>query len=469
MIRPAQYRPESDVLPAHARNALIRALKSPAQTVGDILNRLARIPSFDVNERQYGLADRCVCILRLDNFWIPAMDHVRLYLGMYAQTVASLERRDPSTPEGQALLLGRSRLSQAGSISMLTGNSGMGKSTISSIILEEIVDQFIRHSGLEGFPFTDVQVSYLRRNIPERCTPRSLGEVLGLGVDNDLGVREFASMFRSSRPKTDVPHDAVGRMLVDLYTAIVVLDEFQNLSLAGVGSESVLAMLCNLHDQFPIPIHLVGTHKALKIPKDDMSFSRRISQSGNYQLVRPAHGRDPVWQQRCRIVWGLQWVRDPIPYTPAIGAELYNLTAGVTGIMITLFKAAQMTAMLEKERVSIKLLKEVFNDQMRLLQLPISYLLSNDPALMIEYDDLYHELMPKVSQGINASFPFGAPPESSASQPAADTSASSRARSSEGRFANPRATVQAERGESKTAKPVASSAIDVANALKTSR
>lgn len=72
----------------------------------------------------------------------------------------------------------------------------------------------------------------------------------------------------------------IRKIITTHHVGLLVLDEFQNLSLMGVGAAKVIAFLVNLRDELGIPIVIAGTYKALRLLEGDLSISRRLVEGG---------------------------------------------------------------------------------------------------------------------------------------------------------------------------------------------
>ena len=151
----------------------------------------------------------------------------------------------------------------------------------------------------------------------------------------------------------------------------------------GVGAKEIIALLVNLRDELGLPIVVVGTYKALRLLEGDMSTGRRLVEGGYFDLQRPLASNDVSWTNLCEIVWRFQWVKDPIQFDSNICAALYDVSQGITGIMLSAFSFAQLAAISDgSERVDEKLIRKVYADRMKPLHSALRVLQSGDPLLM---------------------------------------------------------------------------------------
>jgi hypothetical protein len=181
------------------------------------------------------------------------------------------------------------------------------------------------------------------------------------------------------------------RIVANHHVGALILDEFQNLSLAGtLGQRELIAFLVNIRDELGVPIVLVGTYKAASILADNASIARRLSEGGFHHLQPPKSAEDEEWRDFCEIVWGYQWVRQPLDISGDIISVLYDISQGITGIMLNVFIAAQVEAIDSGvEKVGADLLLRVWSRRFEPLHKIIDALRSKDPTLLSHYDDLY--------------------------------------------------------------------------------
>jgi hypothetical protein len=309
------------------------------------------------------------------------------------------------TPQGQALLYGGSAdLAFRPTISLVAGHSGMGKSTLLDRILAYIGRQVIPHRNFHGTPFPETQVLWLRRNVPEHCTVKSLCSTFGDYTDRVLGKSLYGGIFAKLKGADRTLFlNEIRRIVTTHHVGLLVLDEFQNLSLMGVGAKAIIALLGNLRDELGLPIVVVGTYKALRLLEGNLGTARRLAEGGYFDLERPTSAEDASWRQLCEIAWAYQWVRDPIEFSTEICQALYDVSQGITGIMITAFATAQLAAIEDcSERVDAALIRRVFKERMQPLHPAIRILQSGNPILLDKFDDLYKNLWPGQKQGDNA-------------------------------------------------------------------
>lgn len=379
-------------------NPLIAHLRLPPETDKEAYLRLALKPQFDESEHDLPTAIRRLRINRLRNFFIPTLPvHRRALIGISSQVFDGYIPRNPLTAAGQRILHGSAvdPLIRP-TISFIAGHSGMGKSTLVDRILSHLGNQTHQHSSFNGVEFPERQILWLRRNVPEHCTVRTLCATFGDYTDRILGINLYSGLFSNLRGgDRNLYLSEIRKIITNHHVGLLVLDEFQNLSLMGIGAQKIIAFLVSLRDELGLPIVVVGTYKALRLLERDLSTARRLVEGGYFDLERPSNSANESWQHLCKIAWNYQWVREPIDYSGDICDALYEVSQGITGIMLSAYISAQLAAIENgSECVNADLILKVFRERMKPLHPAVRVLKSGNPTLVDKFDDLYQNLYP---------------------------------------------------------------------------
>lgn len=397
-------------IPEFIGNPLIEALAPMPLDRDDGICQLSEQPTFDPMERDLPASMRMYLPARLSRFLFPTTQHVRFLNHLCVQVYDGYVFRNPLTPEGQYLLhnagspversvpvidCGTGRLS---TISMVCGLSGMGKSTLIRGCMRVLGKPVIRHSNYHGEPFPETQILYLMRNVPDQCTPKAFCKTYGDYTDALLGMPLYAKFFADKSMTRNHYLSQLQRIIASHHVGALILDCVENLLLAGPsGVKEFVAMLINMRDELKVPIILVGTYKAAEILKTDMSTARRLVEGGFHELKRPANECDIDFSALCEVLWEYQWVRRPIvfgddsdPVKAKIKEVLFDCSQGITGILITLFIAAQIEAIDSgRETVDVNLIRSVYAERFKPLHRIINAIRSNKSGQLDQFDDLY--------------------------------------------------------------------------------
>ncbi len=383
-------------------NPLLAHLRLPPEKDDDAFLALGLQANFDPKERKLPTSIRRLRVNRLRRFFIPFLPtHRRALIGISSQMFDSYMARNPMTPEGQAVLYGRpTNAPFRSTISFVAGHSGMGKSTLMDRILAYAGNQVCRHTVFRDQSFPETQLLWLRRNVPEHCTLSTLCSTFGDHTDGILGTTLYSGISSKLKADRSVYVKEIRKIITTHHVGMLVLDEFQNLSLMGAGAKKIIALLVNLRDELGIPIVVIGTYRALKLLQGNMSSARRLCEGGYFDLERPLSHNDESWNLLCSTAWDYQWVRNPAVYSIGIAEALYDVSQGISGIMLSVLATAQLAAMEEDgaEVVDADLIRKVYRERMRPLHPAIRILQSGDPRLMDEFDDLYRNAYPTADR-----------------------------------------------------------------------
>ena len=338
-----QARPETNPdyhtigVPEIDDNPLLAHLHLPPETDDDAFLALGLGANFDPNERELPTSIRRIRVNRLRRFFVPVLPaHRRALIDISSQMFDSYSARNPMTPEGQAILYGGpANAPYRSTISFVAGHSGMGKSTLMDRILAYPGHQVCQHRKFKGDSFPEKQILWLRRNLPEHCTLGTLCATFGDHTDRVLGTNLYSGAFTKVRADRSQYLKQIRKIITDHHVGLLVLDEFQNLSLMGVGAKKIIALLVNLRDELGVPIVLVGTYKALRLLEGTMSSARRLCEGGYFDLERPLSSEDEAWNLLCGAAWKYMWVREPAKFSSEITAALYEVSQGISGIMLS--------------------------------------------------------------------------------------------------------------------------------------
>lgn len=393
----ATYTPS--LISRYAGNPLIEALPP---VLGDIevIERLEHYPQVLEQERLLPAKERMPCALALYDVFQPTLFHLDVERVLSAILREGYHGRNPFDPATLAhshylATQGRdgvppphTRKLTARSM-FVTGLSRMGKTRSIERILS-LYSQVIRHTRYGDKPLPLTQVTWLKVSTPKNGSLRELGLAFFTALDDLFGGDQFASQAMRQAPRGDTSLLPLVRKRVrELNLGILVVDELQRLSLLrSQGKTAIQKFLHSLIDEVGIPVVFIGTYQAYEIFSGSLQETARIAGSGSYELTRPAKGSEE-WAFLVETLWKFQWLQRPKPLEPAIVDLLYDLTQGVTEILVTLLVLSQWRAMLSgKEYLDEDLLRETSEKELGLLKAPLEALASGDPEQVESYEDL---------------------------------------------------------------------------------
>ena len=185
---------------------------------------------------------------------------------------------------------------------------------------------------------------------------------------------------------------------------LLVIDEFQHMSLAKSGGEKkMINFLVTLVNVVEVSVILIGTPKALRLFASEFRQARRASGDGS--IVWDRLPKDESWEDFLEELWPYQWLNNKVIREEALTNKLYELTQGVPDIAVKLFCLAQSRAILlaespEDEALSPELFDQVFEDEFSIVKPMLDALRSGNKKKIEDCNDL---IFPKFeNEMINA-------------------------------------------------------------------
>lgn len=268
---------------------------------------------------------------------------------------------------------------------LITGLSGMGKTTyIDASLLQ--YPQVIEHTQYGDHSLKCKQVVWLKVRIPHDGTLRGFCIHFFNAVDLILGTnyQRQALSIGGIAAMTSLMRQVASSISL----GVLFVDELQNLRHARGGqSNFMLNLFGELCEQLGTGVVLVGTPAVQELFEGSIRNIRKICSAGSQSIVRMKKN-DPQWDEFCDTLWDYQWVNQKLPLTEEIRNIWYQHTQGITAFAVLLFGLAQRRAIGGSEVVDANILSLAAHQDMAFLQPALKALASNNPELMIQYDDL---------------------------------------------------------------------------------
>lgn len=373
-----------------------------------VIEQLAYYPSFDPKERLLEPYMRIHILQRLFQYFQPIHEHIRLEQAISTMLRNGYVDRNPFSPsyvrrrtgewlEGKD---GRTAFPLQSSTSKsltLIGISGSGKTSSLSKILA-LSPQVIVHSRYRGRDFSRYQISHLRIEAPYDGSLKALCLQFFMTIDALLGT-DYMERYGNGHKSTNIMIPIICKLLSNIGTGILVIDEIQHLSLAkSGGSAAVLNFFTTLINTANIPILLVGTPKSLNVLQSEFRQARRnISGHGNFFWDRLQ--KDASFDLFLSGLWKYQWTRKSVELTDEISSILYDETQGIPDVVVKLFMMIQIRAISTgKESITGAMIRRVANEQLKLIRPMIEALKNGRTSQLLNYQDI---IMPDVKEFIN--------------------------------------------------------------------
>lgn len=369
-------------------------LNSPQDTA-KALNRYPKVR--DSEKLLPGYIRRHAMMRILDEFLYPTKAHLQLeqmisgmirrgYLG---RNIASNEyQRNHSDIDYVDFSVASRNAGSAALTTTIIGCSGTGKTTAVQAILDSYKYQAIYHPN-----YHHTQLVWLKIDCPHDGSAKSLCIHFFRAVDDAIGS-SYEMLYVKARSSAESMLGDIARVSSLHSIGILVLDEIQHLNAARSGGASkLLNFFVTLTNVIKVPVLFIGTPKALELFSPTLRSARRAVQFGSLNWNRFEHlsnkSDESEWGRFLKRMWKLQWFKSPTPLTTPMNNLFWELTQGVAHIAVSLFYLCQARAVVAgKESITLKLVKDVFNEELSIIHPMIKALQSGRKEEIIKYADL---------------------------------------------------------------------------------
>lgn len=389
-------------------NPFIEALP-PIREKKDVINLLRSRVEFKISDRQLPASSRIHLISQLlNNFFHPIARHIDLetkisiliregYVGRNISTGDLNQHIQNSyertiTKDISALRFDTAK-STAQSLSFI-GCSGSGKTTTTNRILSGY-PQVLYHPE-HNF----LQIVYLKIDCPHDGSLKSLCLHFFRAIDVALDT-DYEEKYASKRHGIETLLHLM-RHIANLHAiGLLLIDEIQHLSInKSGGADKMLSFFVTLVNVVGLPVIMVGTPKARFIFENDLRSARRGAGLGSILWEPMLNEPDEIinndivirseWNMFTAALWKYQWLnKADVTLSQEIRDCWYELSQGILDIAIKLFVLAQIKAISSKvERITVKLLRQTYQDELKTIHPIIEALRSGDPNRIARYSDL---------------------------------------------------------------------------------
>ncbi|WP_394884246.1 ATP-binding protein [Clostridium butyricum] len=380
-------------------NALIEALPDIVSKF-DAMDQLSVYPFFDENERELESHYRCHLIQRLFQYFQPLSNHLDLYnrisiilrQGYIARNPMNIEYTGVFSNGYEAILKNNIELNNSNTFRSsasgftIIGVSGMGKTTTVNRILSTI-PQIIVHSKYKNKNLSMYQLVWLKLECPFDGSIKALCLDFFSKIDGLLGTNYFKK-YCTSRLSANAMLPIMAQVARNTNIGIIFLDEIQNLNLdKSGGSEKMLNYFVQLMNTIGLPVVLIGTPKGMGVLQSEFRLSRRNSAQG--AMFWDRLGKDDNFDLLLEGVWEYQWTKKESLLTEELKDIIYEESQGIIDIAIKLYAMAQIRAISSgKEEITVPLIKQVADENLKLVKPMIDALKSGNISKIAKYEDV---------------------------------------------------------------------------------
>ena len=330
----------------------------------ELISALSIIPEYDETICQQNQAVKLMALSDLYQIYIPSQMSLEIYSKLYLALLRSMQKKGTQMAikqryENYKAIQQQSYSGILGGSDSFTiiGTSGIGKSSAISRAISLITENRIIETEK---PYTKI-IPCLIVQCPFDSSVKGLLLEILRKVDEELGTDHYIHAVKSRTSTTDMLIGAVSSIALN-NIGMLVVDEIQNVVNSKNG-KSLIGALTQLINNSGISICMVGTPESTVFFESAMQLARR-----SVGLQYTTMNYDEYFQSFCKVIFKYQFLKNYTEITAAITEWLYEHSAGVVSVVISLIHDAQEIAILTgKEVLNLDTLNEAYQQRLSLL------------------------------------------------------------------------------------------------------
>lgn len=330
----------------------------------ELISALSIIPEYDETICQQNQAVRLMALSDLYQIYIPSQMSLEIYSKLYLALLRSMQKKGTQMAikqryENYKAIQQQSYSGILGGSDSFTiiGTSGIGKSSAISRAISLITENRIIETDK---PYTKI-IPCLIVQCPFDSSVKGLLLEILRKVDEELGTDHYIHVVKSRASTTDMLIGAVSSIALN-NIGMLVVDEIQNVVNSKNG-KSLIGALTQLINNSGISICMVGTPESTVFFEQAMQLARR-SVGLQYTTMK----YDEYFQSFCKVIFKYQFLKNHTEITATITEWLYEHSAGVVSVVVSLIHDAQEIAILTgKEVLNLDTLNEAYQQRLTLL------------------------------------------------------------------------------------------------------
>lgn len=336
----------------------------PRMLAGDELaSAMTILPEYDDSIRKEDAATRLMALSDLYRIYLPSQMSHEIYSKLYLALLRSLQKKGlklavQQQNQNYKAIRGQEYSGILGGSDSFTiiGTSGIGKSSAISRALELITADGVIEIDE---PYAKIVPCVIVQCPFDSSVKGLLLEILRK-VDECLESKYYQNAVRI-RATTDMLIGSVSQVALN-HVGMLVVDEIQNVVNSKHG-KSLIGALTQLINNSGISICMVGTPESAVFFEQAMQLARR---SLGLQYSRLEY--DSYFHDFCNVLFGYQYTRQKTDISPAIIEWLYEHSAGVISVVVSLIHDAQEIAILNSNEIlDMAALNEAYQQRLSLL------------------------------------------------------------------------------------------------------
>lgn len=336
----------------------------PEMLSGDeLIESLMVLPEYDVSILSENAAVRLMALSDLYRVYIPSQMSLEIYSKLYLALLRSLQKKGTKLTvkqqnENRKAIMNQNYSGIMGGSDSFTiiGASGIGKSSAITRAIELIAGNRIIEINEPHTMIIPVMVV----QCPFDSSVKGLLLEILRKVDEALESKFYSNAVRA-RATTDMLIGSVSQVALN-HIGLLIVDEIQNVVNSKQG-KSLVGMLTQLINNSGISICMVGTPESTVFFEQAMQLARR---SLGLQYGAMDYGED--FSETCRILFKYQFLKNITEISDVIVAWLYEHSAGIISVVVSLIHDAQEIAILNgSEQLNMDVLNEAYKKRLSLL------------------------------------------------------------------------------------------------------
>lgn len=330
----------------------------------ELISALSIIPEYDKTICHQNQAVRLMALSDLYQIYIPSQMSLEIYSKLYLALLRSMQKKGTQMAikqryENYKAIQQQSYSGILGGSDSFTiiGTSGIGKSSAISRAISLITENRIIETDK---PYTKI-IPCLIVQCPFDSSVKGLLLEILRKVDEELGTDHYIHAVKFRASTTDMLIGSVSSIALN-HIGTLVVDEIQNVVNSKNG-KSLIGALTQLINNSGISICMVGTPESTVFFEQAMQLARR-SVGLQYTTMK----YDEYFQSFCKVIFKYQFLKNHTEITAAITEWLYEHSAGVVSVVVSLIHDAQEIAILTgKEVLNLDTLNEAYQQRLTLL------------------------------------------------------------------------------------------------------
>ena len=336
----------------------------PSMKSGEELRaELENLPDYNPDVLNADASVRLMALSDLHRVYIPSQMSLEIYSKLYLALLRSIQKKGTKLAVRQKnqnyrAIMRREYNGLIGGADSFTiiGSSGIGKSSavsraISLITEDRVIEMEEPHAYIA--PCVTVQCPF------DSSVKGLLLEILRK-IDEVLDTKYYDKALRG-RATSDMLIGSVSQAALN-HVGLLVVDEIQNVA-NNKNGRRLIGALTQLINNSGISICMVGTPESVEFFESAMQLARR-----SVGLQYTAMEYDNFFKTFCSTLFQYQYVRQRIEISDGVIKWLYERSAGITSIVVSLIHDAQEIAILNgKEKLDMESLNEAYQKRLSLL------------------------------------------------------------------------------------------------------